>query len=65
MSDRPRSMEERAQRARQGGPLGEFAYFLRRSRKWWMTPILVLLLMVGTLLVMAGTSVGPLIYALF
>jgi len=50
---------------RQGSPLGEFAYFLRRSRKWWMTPIVILLLLVGALLVMAGTSVGPLIYALF
>ena len=30
-----------------------------------MTPIIVMLLLVGTLLVMAGTAVGPLIYALF
>lgn len=59
------SFEERAVGARQRGPLGEFAYFLRRSRKWWMTPIIVMLLLVGALLVMAGTAVGPLIYALF
>ena len=59
------SLEERAQVAQRSGPLSEFAYFLRRSRKWWMTPIIALLLLVGALLVMAGTAVGPLIYALF
>ena len=47
------------------GPLAEFWYFLGRSRKWWMAPILLMLLLVGTLLVMAGTAVGPFIYALF
>jgi hypothetical protein len=63
--DRVRSLEERAQKAQRSGPLSEFAYFLRRSRKWWMTPIIAMLLLVGALLVMAGTAVGPLIYALF
>jgi hypothetical protein len=46
-------------------PLVEFWYFLGRSRKWWMAPIVLMLLLVGTLLVMAGTAVGPFIYALF
>ena len=59
------SLEKRAQKAGRNGPLAEFAYFLRRSRKWWMTPIIAMLLLVGALLVMAGTAVGPLIYALF
>ncbi len=47
------------------GPLAEFWYFLGRSRKWWMLPILLMLMLVGTLVVMAGTAVGPFIYALF
>jgi hypothetical protein len=47
------------------GPLGEFWYFVNQSRKWWMLPILLMLMVVGTLLVMAGTAVGPFIYALF
>ena len=47
------------------GPLAEFWYFVNRSRKWWMMPILVMLMLIGTLLVMAGTAVGPFIYALF
>ena len=64
-TDRSSSFEKRAEQTRGGGPLSEFAYFLRRSRKWWMTPIIAMLLLVGALLVMAGTAVGPLIYALF
>ncbi len=50
---------------RSSGPLSEFGYFLRRTRKWWMTPIIAMLLLIGALLVMAGTAVAPLIYALF
>lgn len=57
-------LTRKAGRAR-SGPLAEFWYFLGRSRKWWMAPILLMLLLVGTLLVMAGTAVGPFIYALF
>jgi|GEM_PF-3178670 len=50
---------------RSSGPLAEFGYFLRRTRKWWMAPIIAMLLLIGALLVMAGTAVAPLIYALF
>ena len=59
------AFEAGAEKAGRSGPLAEFSYFLRRSRKWWMTPIIAMLLLIGTLLVMAGTSVGPMIYALF
>jgi hypothetical protein len=61
------SFEEHARRAGRAasGPLAEFRYFVGRTRKWWMSPIVLALLLVGVLLVMAGTSVAPLIYALF
>jgi hypothetical protein len=47
------------------GPVTEFWYFLRRSGKWWMAPIILALLTVGALLVMSGSAVAPLIYAIF
>jgi hypothetical protein len=61
------AFEREAARAagRSGGPLGEFRYFLARTRKWWMAPIIVALLLIGTLLVMSTSAVAPLIYALF
>jgi len=61
------AFEREAARAarRTSGPLGEFRYFLARTRKWWMAPILAALLLIGTLLVMSSSAVAPLIYALF
>jgi len=44
----------------------EFWVFLRVRKKWWLMPILVLLLLVGALLVFAQTSVlAPFIYTIF
>lgn len=61
------AFEREAARAsrRRSGPLGEFRYFLVRTRKWWMAPIIGALLVIGTLLVMSSSAVAPLIYALF
>jgi len=59
--------EQQAQRAADAshGPLGEFWYFLNRTRKWWMVPIILSLLAASALLVMSGTALAPLIYTLF
>ena len=44
----------------------EFWVFLRVRKKWWLMPILALLLLVGALLVFAQTSVlAPFIYTIF
>ena len=51
--------------ASSAGPLVEFWYSLRRSGKWWMAPILLALLTAGALLVLSGTAIAPLIYAIF
>ena len=45
--------------------LTEFAQFLMTNKKWWMIPILVVLLLVGVLLVVGGSGVAPFIYTLF
>ncbi len=47
------------------GVVGEFLAFLRQTRKWWLLPILLLLLVFGVLLVLAGTAAAPFIYTLF
>ena len=46
-------------------PLSEFWYFLGRTRKWWMVPILLSLFLAGAIIVMSGTALAPLIYTLF
>jgi len=58
------ALAERAGR-KSGGPLSEFWYFLGRTRKWWMAPVILALLLVGFLLVTGGTALAPLIYTVF
>lgn len=47
------------------GMLREFWDFLRTEKRWWLTPIVVVLLLFGVLLVLGGTGLAPLIYTLF
>ena len=46
--------------------LGEFWDFLRTSKKWWLGPILVFLLLLSLLIVLTESSaLAPFIYSLF
>ncbi len=46
--------------------LGELWSFLRVRKAWWLTPIIIMLFLVGTLIVFGQSSaVSPFIYALF
>ena len=45
--------------------LKEFGHFLMDNKKWWMIPILTVLLLVGLLLIVGGSGVAPFIYTLF
>jgi hypothetical protein len=46
--------------------LKEFWAFLRSSKKYWLLPILVTMLVLGALLVLAQSSaIAPFIYTLF
>ncbi len=46
------------------GLLKEFWEFLREDKKLWLLPIVVLLVVIGLFLT-SGSSVAPLVYALF
>jgi len=50
---------------RSPGLPAEFLAFLLDSKKWWLTPILLVLLVLGTLVWLAGPPLAPLIYTLF
>lgn len=45
--------------------IGEFWQFVRHNKKWWLIPIITTLLLVGALIVLAGSGAGPLVYTLF
>ena len=44
----------------------EFILFVKHEKKWWLVPLLTVLLLVGALIVFAGSSpLAPFIYPLF
>ena len=43
----------------------ELVMFLRESRKWYLLPIVVVILAMSLLIVLAGTGAAPFIYTLF
>ena len=45
--------------------LTELWIFMAENKKWWLAPILVMLLFLGALIVLSGTGAAPFIYTLF
>jgi len=43
----------------------EIWQFLRQTKKWWLFPVVVMLLMLGLLIWMSSTAAAPFIYTLF
>lgn len=48
--------------AKEPGLVAEFLYFLAHEKKWWLVPIVLILLLLGLILVVSGTGLGPFIY---
>ena len=64
MSDKKSEFEKQSNED-QVGIVGEFTDFLKHNKKWWLTPIIIVLLLVGVLAVLGGTGAAPFIYTLF
>ncbi len=48
------------------GLLGQLWAFMKIRKKWWLLPIIVVMLLVGMLLVFAqGSALAPFIYTIF
>lgn len=48
------------------GLVSEFWQFLKVRKKWWLLPIVVLMVLMGALLVFAqGSALAPFIYTIF
>jgi hypothetical protein len=54
-----------ASETRRGGLHLELWYLIRRSKKWWLIPFLIPIVMGGALMLLAGTGAAPFIYTLF
>jgi uncharacterized protein DUF5989 len=46
--------------------VSEFWQFMKVRKKWWLLPIIVVMVLVGALLVFAqGSALAPFIYTIF
>jgi hypothetical protein len=46
--------------------LAEFWEFLKVRKKWWLAPIVLVLILLGALIVLSeGSAVAPFIYTIF
>ena len=46
--------------------LVEFLQFLKHRKKWWLIPIVIVLVLLGVLLVLSeGSALAPFVYTLF
>jgi hypothetical protein len=46
--------------------LKEFLLFLKQEKKWWLIPLVLVLLVLGALIVFtSGSVLGPLVYPFF
>ena len=59
------SFEKAASESRDVGLFGELWGFLKSTRKWWLLPIIAVVVLFGLLIFLSGTGVAPFIYTLF
>jgi len=46
--------------------LADIIAFLKQSKKWWLAPIVVFLLLLGLIVtVVSGSAIAPFVYTLF
>ena len=49
-----------------GGLASELWAYMKVRKKWWLAPILIVMLLVGALLIFAqGSALAPFIYTIF
>lgn len=55
----------RAASGKRASFFGEYIYLLKNNKKWWMLPLLIILLGFGALMILGSTGAAPFIYTLF
>ena len=56
---------ERAAAEGDVGFFGELWGFVKATRKWWLFPVIGVVILFGLLIFLSGTGVAPFIYTLF
>ena len=61
----PMDFEAAASDSKDVGFAGELWGFLKATKKWWLLPIILVIVLFGLLVFLSGTGVAPFIYTLF
>jgi len=64
-NNRQTTFEEDARRNKRAGTFGELWLFLANRKRWWMVPVVLVLVMFGLLIFLSSTAAAPFIYTLF
>ena len=65
MNDERKKRFEKAATQGDQGLLVEYLRFLSRNKKYWMIPLIVVLLLIGLLVMLGGSVAGAFIYPIF
>jgi hypothetical protein len=68
ISHHPHSASERFEsnaRLHSSGIFSELTQFLMHNKKWWLVPVIAVLVLLGALVILGGTAIAPFIYTLF
>jgi hypothetical protein len=65
MSDPIPNDFDKASAAPARGIIAEFWLFMKCTKKFWLLPLLVILLGLGLMILLGGTAAAPFIYTLF
>lgn len=56
---------EKAAGEKQGSIVSEFLGFLKHNKKFWLMPLIIVMLVLAGLLFLSSTAAAPFIYTLF
>jgi hypothetical protein len=62
---KPYESFEKAAEEKRTSLIGEFVGFLMENKKWWLLPIVLMFLLLGTIVVLGSGGAAPFIYTLF
>lgn len=58
-------MDQEPSFEKEPGLLRDLFAFMRQNKKWWLVPIVVVLVLMGALIILGGTGAAPFIYSFF
>lgn len=54
-----------AARGKRASAMAELGRFLMHNKKWWLAPIILILLLLGLLIFLSGSAIGPFLYTFY